>query len=158
MFWKCEIAREVRSELQKCMPVGSAFIMQKHVWLLTPPKHVGIPECVWEVTMLAVISAIERAHRYLTRLGLRQHDASPDEQDEHNCTHLIATDSDLMRARMAAVENFWSELLSFTSLYTNRLPKNWPNTIECESNNGISPFISIQTNSNGEEHLCINRL
>lgn len=69
-FWGCPVAQEVCRQLQLGLGQG-VLLQQHHVWLLQPPAA-SVQLVVWQVTCLAALEAMARAHRYLWWMARRE--------------------------------------------------------------------------------------
>jgi hypothetical protein len=67
-FWDCPIAMAVVTQIQGSLPLTPTPLTRINLWLLKTPEgiHVG----VWDVVVLAAITAMERGRRLLTSLHL----------------------------------------------------------------------------------------
>ena len=102
----------------------------------------------WDIVALAALNAIWRAQRYACKLHL-----TDEEQQQQPDGQLTLERARLTRVRIAAVEDFWSELNSFTILYRKKLPRAWSQSIITPTH----PYICITTNTHGQHSLCLVR-
>ena len=100
-FWACTVAQEVVRVLEsRCQ----CSVLRQHLWLACPPAS-HVQQCVWDVVVLAALSAIEAGRRYL------------------HANHASDPAAVCARAKVKAVADFWSRLQDFASLGLPR--KGW---------------------------------
>lgn len=112
-FWECAVAQAVREQIDGAVP---ASINRRQLWLAEPPE--GVQQAVWDVVVLAALSAIEDARRRL-RAGYR---AARQQGDTTNAVEDGAP-SPLEVAKAEAVTGFWRRLHEFAGLGLPR--KGW---------------------------------
>jgi hypothetical protein len=164
LFWECCIAIAVRTELQRCLPATAPAINREHLWLLCVPS--GVSRHVWHIVALAALDAIHRNNRYLTSMCLAQHPApaasAADGADAighdhaHGQPRARASQQHLSTAASNAVETFWSNIHSFTSLHAYKPPNAWSR--DTLISNPTHPYIrTIMTGEPAQPKLCIIR-
>ena len=100
-FWHCRVAQAVVEQVEA--RVG-APIRREQLWLgVCPP---GLEQCVWDVVVLAAVSAVETGRRFMAAGVRGASDAPPGGLAE--------------RAARRAVTDFWGRLQGFAALKVPR--------------------------------------
>jgi hypothetical protein len=104
-FWLCPVARAVCDVIERQCGV---LVARHHLWLCCAPE--GIMQPVWDVVVLAGVSAMERGRQYMS--ARRKEVAS-----------VLITRPLCERAAARAVAFFWGRLHSFAAL--GEAPSSW---------------------------------
>jgi hypothetical protein len=122
-FWECPLARRVAAVLRRNAPPAAALALTRRaVWLAEAP--VGVPDGVWRAVVLAALSAMHYAQRYLTsRVLARRQPAAGGAAPGAPAPR--ATALDLLAVGDAAEERFWSLLHDCVAACGRRVPRSW---------------------------------
>lgn len=71
VYWACPVARAVCEEMEQALGPHVQRLARRHVWLAEPP-HTDIKQHIWDVVVLAAVTAMAAAHRYLISICLSQ--------------------------------------------------------------------------------------
>jgi hypothetical protein len=71
IYWVCPVTRAVIEELEQAIGLDTQRLMKRHVWLAEPPRT-AIQQHIWDVVVLAAVTAMASARSYLTSICLSQ--------------------------------------------------------------------------------------
>ena len=142
-FWDCPVAQAVRQVVQGMMPQGTTQLQPCHILLGCRP-HTAIHSGVWQVVVLAAMSAMEKGRMLLTTWLLKQ--SRGEVMPQHVCTQ----QQRVQVAAKVAVATFWDMLQDFASL--RLYPPAWLQQVGFHH-----PFLAVHIHSSGELVLQVHK-